>query len=108
MSFSSQDSRSDSRGSTRTEEDWDQIEPAIDLDGAARGSATVKGRNEGRASSSFLSERLPLSHAPTTCACAYTDGTDAATDDTTACSAAADGAVGDGGFPAVIERARGV
>ncbi|KAF9240823.1 hypothetical protein BU15DRAFT_45375 [Melanogaster broomeanus] len=57
---SSQDSRSASRGSNMTgEEDWDRIDSAIDLDGAAKalgieGSATIKGR-KGRLSP-FLSE----------------------------------------------------
>lgn len=67
---SSQDSRSDvrsaSRGSNMTgeEEDWDRIEPAIDLDSAARalgieGIATIKGRKSKM--SPFLSEH-PSGH----------------------------------------------
>ncbi|KAH0835601.1 hypothetical protein J3R83DRAFT_9326 [Lanmaoa asiatica] len=69
---SSQDSRSDvrsaSRGSNMTgeEEDWDRIEAAIDLDGAARalgieGTATIRGRKARM--SPFLSEYSP-GHAP--------------------------------------------
>ena len=65
---SSQDSRSDvrsaSRGSNVTgeEEDWDRIEAAIDLDGAARalgveGTTTIKGRKG--IMSPFLSEYPP-------------------------------------------------
>ncbi|KAG9312476.1 hypothetical protein JVU11DRAFT_6862 [Chiua virens] len=71
------DVRSASRGSNMSEEDWDRIDSAIDLDTAARalgigeGTATVKGRNllvkghgHGRASSSLLLS--DLAHRPVT------------------------------------------